>query len=329
MTLGSWNKDTRVMMISEQLVVDHSWHTVLEVLKHEMAHQLVHECYESDETGHGKNFQKACKHIQVKPLFRSAYCGIKDIDKHLGNSAVYTDPIVARVEKIIQLTHSDNPHEASIAMEKAYALMRRYDLNDSCLQQDNRVRHEVIELHLKRIPREKLKIGTLLTTYFGVELIIATTYDVKLDSEFKTFEVIGENHKVEIALYCFKYLEFQLQHHWQKVQKQLVGDKRGRKTGFCLGILEGVEEKLRQSAEREEGGKQSFQKNSYALKSIGDKEVSFYVQKRYPNLRKNRTRKMRIDAQLYNIGSEIGRDIAFNDAIENQKRKQNKLLAKG
>src|SRR6056300_1228145 len=42
-TLGSWNPDTRTISISTILIHEYSWDTVINVLKHEMAHQYVHE----------------------------------------------------------------------------------------------------------------------------------------------------------------------------------------------------------------------------------------------------------------------------------------------
>ena len=41
--LGLWLPATRTILLSESLVMDRPWGVVLEVLKHEMAHQYVHE----------------------------------------------------------------------------------------------------------------------------------------------------------------------------------------------------------------------------------------------------------------------------------------------
>src|SRR5258708_25540671 len=42
-TLGRWVPETRTLEISRSLVLEHPWGAVVEVLKHEMAHQYVHE----------------------------------------------------------------------------------------------------------------------------------------------------------------------------------------------------------------------------------------------------------------------------------------------
>src|SRR5689334_8731259 len=41
--LGLWRREARVIEISRHLVLSRPWGVVVEVLKHEMAHQFVHE----------------------------------------------------------------------------------------------------------------------------------------------------------------------------------------------------------------------------------------------------------------------------------------------
>ncbi len=65
-TLGRWIPDTRTIEISLPLVVERPWGVVVEVLKHEMAHQYVHEVLgEKSETPHGPAFRDACARLGV------------------------------------------------------------------------------------------------------------------------------------------------------------------------------------------------------------------------------------------------------------------------
>ncbi|MEQ9318206.1 MAG: DUF2786 domain-containing protein, partial [Polyangiaceae bacterium] len=41
--LGAWDRHTRCIELSRSLVMGHSWGAVVEVLKHELAHQYAHE----------------------------------------------------------------------------------------------------------------------------------------------------------------------------------------------------------------------------------------------------------------------------------------------
>ena len=59
--LGRWIGAQRTMEISRALLLDHPWGTVMEVLKHEMAHQFVDEVLGvRDETSHGPVFHRVC-----------------------------------------------------------------------------------------------------------------------------------------------------------------------------------------------------------------------------------------------------------------------------
>ena len=48
---GHWNPQTRAITLARRLIQDHSWDVVIEVLKHEMAHQLADECLRGVEAG--------------------------------------------------------------------------------------------------------------------------------------------------------------------------------------------------------------------------------------------------------------------------------------
>src|SRR5678815_4436394 len=56
--LGRFVPDLRVIEMSRELVMTRPWGVVLEVLKHEIAHQYVHEVLgETSEAPHGPAFQ--------------------------------------------------------------------------------------------------------------------------------------------------------------------------------------------------------------------------------------------------------------------------------
>ncbi len=60
-TLGAWTTMPPGISLSVALLTRYSWVTLVEVLKHEMAHQFVCEVLgKSDETAHGPAFAKVC-----------------------------------------------------------------------------------------------------------------------------------------------------------------------------------------------------------------------------------------------------------------------------
>src|SRR5678809_1294009 len=64
--LGRWTRATRSLELSRPFVLRASWGVVVEVLKHEMAHQYVNEALGiTDETAHGPEFRETCERLGV------------------------------------------------------------------------------------------------------------------------------------------------------------------------------------------------------------------------------------------------------------------------
>src|SRR5690606_534232 len=60
-TLGCWKAHPPSITLSLSLLTEYSWLTLIEVLKHEMAHQYVTEVLgNTDETAHGPAFARVC-----------------------------------------------------------------------------------------------------------------------------------------------------------------------------------------------------------------------------------------------------------------------------
>jgi len=72
-TLGSWHPESRTISISSTLINEYSWDAVINVLKHEMAHQYVHEYMgRGMELPHGQAFADACNKLGVLSPFNAA-----------------------------------------------------------------------------------------------------------------------------------------------------------------------------------------------------------------------------------------------------------------
>lgn len=62
---GNWNPETRSIALARHLIEEHPWDIVVEVLKHEMAHQLADERLGAYESAHGMIFRHACRLLGV------------------------------------------------------------------------------------------------------------------------------------------------------------------------------------------------------------------------------------------------------------------------
>ena len=63
--LGQWNATHRTLEVSRILVLEYPWTEVMEVLKHEVAHQYVDEILGVDERAHGPNFKQTCERLGI------------------------------------------------------------------------------------------------------------------------------------------------------------------------------------------------------------------------------------------------------------------------
>ena len=71
---GVWSRTRREIALSHNLVMNHSWDSVLEVLLHEIAHQYADEVLcAHNEPPHGPQFQKACYLLRANPKASGNY----------------------------------------------------------------------------------------------------------------------------------------------------------------------------------------------------------------------------------------------------------------
>ncbi|HET7542652.1 MAG TPA: DUF2786 domain-containing protein, partial [Polyangiaceae bacterium] len=128
--LGRWHGGLRVIEIARSLLVDHGWGVLVEVLKHEMAHQYVDEVLgQPDDAMHGAVFRRVCEERGIDP----SAAGVPGVDKQ----TAVDEHLLARIAKLLALAESSNEHEAQAAMSAAQRLMLKYNL-DVCAQGQGR-----------------------------------------------------------------------------------------------------------------------------------------------------------------------------------------------
>src|SRR3954453_8385307 len=110
--LGRWHGGLRAIELARSLLVEHGWGALIEVLKHEMAHQYVDEVLgQPDDAMHGTEFRRVCEERGIDPSAAGvpASDAVKPVDQHL----------LERIAKLLALAESPNEHEAQAAMSAA------------------------------------------------------------------------------------------------------------------------------------------------------------------------------------------------------------------
>jgi hypothetical protein len=205
---GRWTASTREMSFSRHLVTDRPWGEVLEVVKHEMAHQYVSEILHiEDEPPHGITFQNVCKNHNIDAAPR----GIPGADK-----IDTTNHIVEKVRKLLALAKNDNENESKLAAEMAHNIMLKYNIE---LQEKNDERGYTVRFFGKitgRIQAYMTELANILSKYYFVEIIWVSTFDPRSKKTGHELEVSGTEDNVEVAEYVHDFVTRSALEAWEK-----------------------------------------------------------------------------------------------------------------
>lgn len=306
---GKWHAaPRRELQLSWRLVWDHPWYAAVEVLWHEMAHQVAEECLGVvEETAHGPAFRQACQWLQVRPRATGTY---PTLDQLLaGNGELSEDDrIMARIRKLLALAESPNRHEAELALAKAQELMGRHNVE----LHEHAARRDFVSVRLgqakKRHTRDDQYLAGLLTQHYMVQGIWIPGYDPESDTVGTVFEISGTALNVRLAHYVFDYVREFCRREWLL----FAGRRRlglNARRDFTLGILSGFAETLRQ-------GEANAPDSVRALVQRGDPELNRYFAERYPRQRTRRRSAARCQADLLDRGREVGRELTIHPGIE-------------
>ena len=245
--LGSWSAQERVLSLSHFLISEHPWPLVLQVLKHEMAHQICSEQHHKDDAGHGPLFREACNRLGLDSSFHRAGADVHASFIVADHGNTTTDPgrqVIAKVRKLLALGKSENEHEAALAMQRARELLDRHRLDFSSLAEEEHLVHQNINTGSKTLPAHRKAICSLLEANFGVRVICATNYDPLGDCSLKTIELLGPEENVAIAVHCYHFLENRLLVLWEQNRHSFAGGGLRARKSYFLGILAGFRQTL-------------------------------------------------------------------------------------
>ena len=318
---GEWNSHIRVIRLHLRLIREHSWDVVLEVLKHEVAHQFVSESQPEGRTErpHGEKFAHACATFGVADWAKAA-CG--DLPTHIPGwkDRVLSEPeekLFKKVEKLLALAGSTNEHEACSAMARVREMYAKYHLNEAKRGASSEHAYVHLGLKRKRIPRTDSVICSILTEFFFVKVIHLDLYDSEDLCEYKTTEVMGTCPNLLMAEYVYVFLVQQLESLWNNFRLETGTPARSR-NAYQLGVLNGFRDKLKSERSLETlGNDLGFQaSDSKALVKVIEDATESYYHSRYPRVSNRRWNTLRADPRCYHAGKEEGRRLTLNRPVE-------------
>jgi hypothetical protein len=299
-TLGRWVPDTRTLEISLPLVVEKTWGVVIEVLKHEMAHQYVHEVLrEMGETPHGPAFRDACARLGVDA--RAA--GMPSVPE--GSAAAEVEErVVTRISRLLALADSPNRHEAEAAMAAAQRLMLKHNLEEVRANAAREYGFAHLGAPTGRVGEHERLVAMILGKHFFVEAIWVPVYRPREAKRGSVLEICGTASNLAIAEYAHGFLHGTAERLWGDHKRaNRLGD-RERRT-YLAGVMAGFADKLarQETASRADG-----------LVWIKDGDLGGYLRRRHPYVRHVRhAGQRRTDTWAH--GREAGRQIVLHRPV--------------
>jgi len=317
---GWWNARTRTIAISSHLISCHPWAVTVNILKHEMAHQACSELWQSSQPPHGPDFKRACEMLGVPEEYRSAGGELPPVDAGLpGAVDAGGHPLLRKVEKLLALAGSANEHEAALAMSKANELMARHNLLLRAAADSQGYSFVTINRRRKRVEAWQRAIIRILQDFFFVRAIIADSYEPLDDETYKVIELFGRRENVEVARYCYRFLEERINTLWENNRHLFQGRTRTEKNSYHLGLLDGFHGKLRGDerarAERDETAPSPAPRPTSALIVAGDAGLERLIRLRYPRLRTVRRAGPKIYKSTFDQGKEEGKKIVLHRGV--------------
>lgn len=271
--LGQFDPRLRTIEIGRSVVLDHSWGVVIEVLKHEMAHQYVNECIGcTDDSSHGPHFQNVCARLGIDPrasgLPSASSCDAATDGRDMR--------VLQRVVGLLALAQSANIHEAQVAAATAQKLMLKYNIELATGDARRAYAFRQLGTPKGRISESERLLSTILGEHFFVEVIWVPVYRPLEKKRGQVLEICGTPENLEMASYVHGFLTAAAEHLWRQHKRDMgIRSNRERQT-YLAGVMEGFREKLVREGEhhREQG-----------LVWVGDPDLHGYYRKRHPRIR--------------------------------------------
>jgi hypothetical protein len=306
--LGRWVRDTRTIEISRPLVVEQSWGAVVEVMKHEMAHQYVHEVLgEEDQAPHGPAFRSTCERLGIDG--RAA--GLP-----AAGPGEAEDRVVSRIAKLLALAESPNQHEAEAAMAAAQKLMLRYNLDAQATVRSRGYGHRHLGAPTGRVTESERILAMILGKHFFVEVIWVPVYRAREGKRGSVLEVCGSDANLAMAEYVHAFLTQTAARLWEEHKRaHAIRSNMDRRT-YLAGVMTGFAEKLaRQARVHAEDG----------LVWVKDGDLEGFFRTRHPYVRHVRHSGNR-RTEAYAHGKEAGRRIVIHRGVTGAATARGRLL---
>jgi len=307
--LGQWCSEPRQIELSRALVLEQGWGVLVEVLKHEMAHQYVEEVLViTGEGPHGQAFRQICEE-------RAIDAKAAGLPKS-GPIADEQQRVLSRIAKLLSLAQSTDLHEAETAMSLAQRLMLKYNLEHALQPASRGYRFEHIGRPTGRVGESERLLAALLAEHFFVEVIWVPVWRPLEGKRGSVLEVCGTHENLEFAGYVHAFLIDTADRLWSQYRAERNLRSNAERREFISGVMAGFRDKL---------AREKRQQQKEGLVWVGDAELSHYLKRRHPHIRWMRG-SVRQRPESWSHGKEAGKKIVLHKPMKSTPSSAPKLL---
>jgi Protein of unknown function (DUF2786)/SprT-like family len=326
---GEWRSATRTIVLADHLISDYPWNVVLEVLKHEMAHQYVHEVDGlASAPPHGDAFTDACHRLGV-PAWAAAASGT--LPPEIGHAittqlSAEEERLLRRAEKLLALAGSTHEHEAQLAMQRAQELFAKHHLASLRIRQGSHMTYLILRLKRKKIWAYEKMIISLLVRHFFVYIVRFNEFAPEHCTDYKALDIMGAPENVVMAEYVFHYLQRAAEELWED---HIKAQSRAHKPSFQRGVIQGFDEKLKETqVEAKVAQEQGLAAHDVtALVAAGQALIANTIgRQRWPKISRRGAGSGRFDQRSFEAGEVEGQKIVLHKGLSARQGNRGRLL---
>lgn len=221
--------------------------------------------------------------------------------------------MIDKIQKLLALGTSPNPHEAELAQRKAAELMAQYAIDFADLRTGKKPEELYIRINVEgsseseRIVKWESFLAGSVAKCFDSAIVNTRTYDLQAGEVRWNIAFMGTKSDLELAIFFFKYLRRTVGRA-AEVNCRLVEDQKTFAISMCLVL----QERLLELYQRVQD---IIPTDCRALVLVKKQEVSEFKAKQFPNLQKGSPIKINGSNAAYNAGKEAGKRVNLNRPI--------------
>ncbi len=291
---GRWVPSSRTLELDRRLLTAYSWGVLVEVLKHEMAHQFVDEVLGNpDGRPHGEVFREVCAERGIDAAAQGLPEGSRTSDAD--------SRVLERIAKLLALAESPNLNEAQAAMTAARRLMLKYNVERASAPGAGHYTFRHFGVPTGRRSQAERVLAIILGEYFFVEVIWVPVWRAREGKRGNVLEVCGSLENLEIAGYVYDFLTQTAERLWRDHKKREGITRDSERQSYLYGVMSGFRDKLEKETKlaKKEG-----------LVWVGDADLSRYYRARHPYTRTTHVSSS-ADAGAYQAGHAAGQKIVL------------------